>query len=105
MKEKKKYCKVRDYCCYTEEYRGAAHSICNLKKSALKIPIVFHNGWGYDYQFTINKFGGEFKNQFTCLRGKTKKYITFANPIEKEVSRIDKNGKKLHKTQNISAVL
>ena len=34
LKEKKKYCKVRGYCCYTEEYRGAAHSICNLKKSA-----------------------------------------------------------------------
>ena len=33
LKEKKKYCKVRGYCCYTEEYRVAAHSICNLKKS------------------------------------------------------------------------
>ena len=27
----KKYCKVRDYCHYTGEYRGAMHSICNLK--------------------------------------------------------------------------
>ena len=26
----KKYCKVRDRCHYAGEYRGAAHSICNL---------------------------------------------------------------------------
>ena len=38
----KKYCKVRDHCHYTGEYRGAAHSICNLKYSVpKKIPLVF----------------------------------------------------------------
>ena len=26
----KKYSKVRDYCHYKEDYRGAVHSICNL---------------------------------------------------------------------------
>ena len=34
----------------------------------------------------------EFKKQFTCLGENTKKYITFTVPIEKEVTRIDKNG-------------
>ena len=29
----KKYRKVRDHCHYTEEYGGAAHSICDLKYS------------------------------------------------------------------------
>ena len=45
MKINKKYCKVRDHCHYTGEYRGSAHSICNLKYSVHKrIPIVFHDG-------------------------------------------------------------
>ena len=46
----KKYRKVKDHCCYTEEYRGAAHSIYNFKYSVpKKIPIAFHNGSNYDY--------------------------------------------------------
>ena len=38
----KKYCKVRDNCYYSGEYRGAAYNICNLKYSVpKKIHIVF----------------------------------------------------------------
>ena len=38
----KKYCKVRDHCHCTGEYRGVAYSISNLKYSIAKsIPIVF----------------------------------------------------------------
>ena len=29
--EDENYCTVRDHCYFTGEYRGAAHSICNLK--------------------------------------------------------------------------
>ena len=37
----KKYCKVKDHCHYTGEYRGAGHSICILKYSVpKKIPII-----------------------------------------------------------------
>ena len=32
----KKYCKIRHRCHYTVEYRGAAHSICNLNYSVPK---------------------------------------------------------------------
>ena len=37
----KKYCKVRDHCYNTGEYRGAAHSISNLKYSVLKKTYTF----------------------------------------------------------------
>ena len=39
----------------------------------------------------------EFEGQSTSLEGNTKKYITFSVPVEKEVTGIDKNGKKLQK--------
>ena len=42
----------------------------------------------------------EFKNQFTCLGQNTEKHITFTVPVEKEVTRIDKNGEEI--TKNIS---
>ena len=46
----KKYCKIRDHCHYTGEYRDAAHSICNFKYSVPKrIPLVFHNRSNYDF--------------------------------------------------------
>ena len=57
----KKYCKVRDHCHYTKEYRDAAHSICNLKYSVPKrIPIVFKNGSDYDYHFIIKELAEVF---------------------------------------------
>ena len=37
----KNYRKVRDYCHYTGEYRGAAHSICNLNIVYLKKFLYF----------------------------------------------------------------
>ena len=42
--ENEKYRKSRDHCQYSGEYRGAAHSIYNLKYSVpKKIYIAFHN--------------------------------------------------------------
>ena len=41
----------------------------------------------------INELAEEFKKHFTCLEENTEKYITFTVPIEKEVTKIDKNGK------------
>ena len=93
----KKYCTVRDYCHYTGKYRGAAHSICNLKYSVpKKFSIVFNNGSNYDYHF-IRRSAEEFKKQITCFEENTEKYITFTVPIEKEITRIDINGEEIKK--------
>ena len=74
----KLYHKVRDHCHYTGKFRGAAHSICNLRyKIPREIPVVFHNGSGYDYHFIIKHLAEEFKGEFKCLGENTKKYITF----------------------------
>ena len=103
MKDKKHH-KVRDHCHFTGEYRGTAHSICNLKYSVpKKIPIVFHDGSNYDYHFIKKQFPEEFKTQFTCLGENTEKYITFIVPVEKEVTRVDINGDEV--TKNISNIL
>ena len=75
------------------------HSICNLEYSVpKKIPIVFYNGSSYDYNFIIKELAEEFRKQFTCLEENTKKCITFTVPIEKEVTRIDKNGEEIAKS-------
>ena len=97
MKDNKRH-KVRYYCHYTGKYRGAAHSICNFKYSVpKKTPIAFHNGSNYDYHFIKKELAEEFKKQFTCLGENTEKYITFTVPIDKEVTRIDKNVVKVTK--------
>ena len=51
-KEFKLYQKVRDHCHCTGKFRGAAHSICNLRyKVPQEIPVIIHNGSKYDYHF------------------------------------------------------
>ena len=39
----------------------------------------------------IKKLAEELQIQFTCLAENSEKYITFTVPIEKEVTRINKN--------------
>ena len=47
---------------FTGKYRGAAHSIRNLRyKIQKEIPVVFHNGSTYDYHFIIKQLAKEFK--------------------------------------------
>ena len=95
----KKYYKVRNHCHYTGAYKGAVHSVCNLKYSVpKKISIVFHSGSNYYYHFIIKELAEEFKKQFTCVGENTKKYIPFTVPTKKNVTRIDKNGEEITKT-------
>ena len=98
----KKYCKVREHCHYTEEYRGAAHSIWNLKYIVpKKSPAVFRNGSSYDYYFIIKEFAEELEKQFSCLGENTEKYITFTFLIKRRYKNCKKwrgNYQKLYLT-------
>ena len=83
-----KYHKVRDHCNYTGKYRGkyrgAAHDICNLRyKIPKEIPVVFHNGFTYDYHFIVKELAEEFKGEFECLGENTEKYINFSVTTKK----------------------
>ena len=60
--------------------------------------MVFYNGSYYDYHFIIKYLAEEFEKQFTCLGESTEKFITFSVPIEKQVTRIDKNWEEITKT-------
>ena len=82
---KNNYIKVRDYCRYTRQYRGAAHKICNLMyNSPREIPVIFHNGSSYDYHFIIKGLTEEFDGDFEYLGENKEKYITFPVPNKKE---------------------
>ena len=82
-------CNEKFDCHYTEEYRGAAHSIRNLKYSVpKKIPAVFHNGSSYDYSFIIKEFSEELEKQFPCLGLNTEKDIIFIFLIKKTLQEL-----------------
>ena len=86
--------KVRDHCHYTGRYRGAAHSIYNLRyKIPREIPVVFHNGSTYDYHFIIKQLPEKFKSSIECLGENTEKYITIPVSIKKEYDNDDDNDK------------
>ena len=88
--------KVRDHCHYSGEYRGAAHSLCNLQyKIPSYILVVFHNLAGYDahlYIFELSKYG----SQMDVIAKNTEDYTSFS--IKVEVGKyVDKNGKERSK--------
>ena len=74
LAKNKNYRKVRDHCRYKDKYRGAGHSICNLKFNVPnKIPVLFQNGSNYYYNFIRKKLANEFERKFKCLGKNTEK--------------------------------
>ena len=74
--DKKKHRKVRDHDHYTGKYRGATHSICNLRYSAPKdIPVLFHNGTNYDFNLIITELAEELRSELQCIPVNTNRYI------------------------------
>ena len=84
---------LRDHCRCTDKYRGAEHSICNLRfKGPDEIYAVFQNGTNYDYYFIIKELANKFEEKSESLGENTEKYKTFSVPLKKEVTNIDKDG-------------
>ena len=76
--------KVQDHSHYTKKFRGAAHSICNLKyKVPDNIPIIIYNV-SYDTHFIINQLAKEFKGKLDCIEENMEKYITFSASVNKK---------------------
>ena len=95
----KLYHKVRDHCHYTGKFRGAAHSIWNLRyKTPKEIPVVFHNGSTYNYHFI--QLAKERDGQFECLGENTEEYITISVLIKKE---LDNSETIIHKLKFIDS--
>ena len=90
--------KVRDHCHLTGKFRGAAHSMCNLKFRLPKFyPVIFHNLSGYDSHLFIKNLGKS-EGKIDCIPNNEEKYISFTKHIlvdkftdeegeEKEVKR------------------
>ena len=83
--------KVRDHCHYSDIYRGAVHSLCNLQyKIASYILVVFYNLAGYDAHMFIKELA--ICGSRMCVIAKNKEdYISFL--VSVEVGKyINKNG-------------
>ena len=71
--------------------------VIQVNVEMLQIPIVFPNVSNYDYHSNVKELAEELEQQFNCVGENNKKYVTFTVQIEKEVTRIDKNGKEITK--------
>jgi hypothetical protein len=74
--------KVADHDHLTGQFRGAAHSSCNLKyKNPRFIPIFFHNLAGYDAHLFIKEFGKD-NEHIKLIQNTEEKYISFSKILK-----------------------
>ena len=80
-KETGQILKERDHCHFTGEYRGAAHTDCNLKcKKPHILPVIFHNLQGYDSHLFIKQLA-KVTGDLSCIPSTEEKYISFSKKI------------------------
>ena len=79
LEKEGKWSKVRDHNHATGEYRGAAHSHCNIqKKRSYHIPVFFHNLRGYDGHLImqgIHRYADE--KRIKVIPNNMEKYVSF----------------------------
>ena len=103
--EAKKHRKVRDHDHYTGTFRGAAHSICNLRYSTQKdISVFFHDGTNYDFNLVINQLAKKFRLELHFIPLNGEKFMSFSIPIRKKVEANSKNTKKMLLTSNLKFI-
>ena len=77
-KETGQILKVRDHCHFTGEYRGAAHSDCNLKcRKPFILPVIFHNLQSYDSHLFIKQLS-KVSGKLSCIPLTEEKCISFS---------------------------
>ena len=85
--------KVSDHCHFTGEYRGAAHSDCNLKcRKPLILPVIFHNLQNYDSHLFIKQLA-KVSGDLSCIPSTEEKYISFSKKIKVDEYFSIKKGK------------
>ena len=84
------FTKVRDHCHYTGKYRGAAHSLCNLRYPEQRdTPIAVQNGSKYDFHLLIKDLAKESKSNIRYISENIQTYKTFSLPIKVETDEDD----------------
>ncbi|XP_065204586.1 uncharacterized protein LOC135834592 [Planococcus citri] len=80
--EEKNKKKVQDHDHITGEYRGAAHSLCNLNYNVPSfIPVLFHNFSGYDSHLLVKEFAGTTDN-LKLIPNNEESYISFSKVVK-----------------------
>lgn len=82
--------KVRDHDHVTSQYRGAAHSHCNLMHRVCSfVPVVFHNLAGYDCHLFIKELA-KYEGYFKIIPKTKEQYISLTKIIQtKQIKFID----------------
>ena len=84
--------KVRDHCHFTGQYRGAAHSSCNLQcRKPMILPVIFHNLQGYDAHLFIKQLAC-LPGELNCILSTEKKYISFSKKIKVDEYKSSRTG-------------
>jgi hypothetical protein len=96
---------VRDHCHFTGKYRGAAHSLCNLRfKKPEFTPVFFHNLANYDSHLFIKELG-KTEGDLSCIPNNEEKYISFSKMIEVGTYRKEgKVKKKFHELRFVDSL-